>query len=49
MELGGESDGRPDSGDSAVEVVGHGLVEVEDASLDDRLHTGDVIGRQIVA
>jgi hypothetical protein len=29
MELGGESDGRPDSGDSGVEVVAQGLVELE--------------------
>jgi hypothetical protein len=28
-ELGGESDGGPDIGDSEVEVVGQGLVELE--------------------
>jgi hypothetical protein len=29
IEVGSESDGRLDAGDSGVEVVGHGLVEFE--------------------
>ena len=51
MELGGESDGRQDSGDSGVEFIGQGLVEQRgtEAKRWSGTGSGDVVFVQAIA